>query len=145
MDVYEAVALSDGGAVAVGGYAHAQLVYDPHALVSHHPPGWRHRLVDLVTPPGMEVGAADARLGDPDDDGPRLRVGKLVLPYLKRLVMLGVDHNPAIGHLLYSTWSLALWLKAERYGTSIARDMAVWRWFHSAWGKASLTSARENL
>ena len=60
--------------------------------MAHDPSrGWQ-RLIRLIASPHVEVGAADACLGDLHDDGARLRVGQVVLPYLEGLAETkGVD------------------------------------------------------
>ena len=94
--VDDAVAFLDGDAGGVRRHSLAQLVDDAGALVAHGAARRRERPAGGVAAPDVEVGAADAGLGDLEEDVAGLRVGDVVLGNLERLAVLLQNDDTAL-------------------------------------------------
>jgi SAM-dependent methyltransferase len=79
------VTLVQGIAQGVGGHTLAQLVDHACAVVPHRSSLRRYRVVLRVAPPSMQVRPTDARLGHPQQDILRPRVGNVILLDLEGL------------------------------------------------------------
>ena len=83
----------------VGGDALAELVDDAGALVAHGAAGGRERPALGVAAPDVEVGAADAGLGDLEEYVTGLGIGDVVLDDLERLAVLLQNDDTALHSL----------------------------------------------
>ena len=97
--VDDAVAFFDGDAGGVRRHALAELVDDAGALVAHGAALGRERPALGVAAPDVEVGAADAGLGDLEEDVAGLGVGDVVLGDLERLAVLLQNDDTALHSL----------------------------------------------
>ena len=79
------VTLMEGMAQGIGGHALAQFVDYAGPFMSHRPPLRWDRVGLRVAPPGMQVRAADTRLGDLQHDIAGSGVRNVVLLDLERL------------------------------------------------------------
>ena len=96
--VHHAVAELKRAAQRVGADAVAQRVDHAGALVAHDAPALGQRVGDHVAAPGVQVGAADPGLCDPQHDPARLRVGDRILLDHERLLVFLDDNDASCGH-----------------------------------------------